>query len=117
MDAETMAGAAGAMLSVLFAYVPGLSGWYARLGAGDEQLGGAQRRLVMLAALVIVALGSYGLACLGAGEHFGLELSCDQAGLAGLVRALVLALAANQATYVLAVRHTTGTPDVRKGQG
>ena len=108
MDAETLAGLAGALLALLFAYVPGLSGWYTRLGEGQgEELGGVYRRLVMLAALVVVAAGSYGLACLGAGETFGLGLSCDQAGLAGLLRALVLALAANQATYVLAVRRTT----------
>lgn len=107
MDAETLAGLAGALLSLLFAYVPGLSGWYARLGEGQEEAGSVYRRLVMLAALVGVALGSYGLACLGVGEYFGLALSCDRVGLAGMIRSLVLALAANQATYVLAVRHTT----------
>lgn len=114
MDAETLAGAAGALLAVLFGYVPGLSGWYARLGEGNEELGGVYRRLVMLGALVMAAVGSYGLACLKAGATFGLELSCDGAGLAGLVRALVLALAANQATYLLAVRRTT---DARKDHG
>lgn len=108
MDTETLAGLAGAMLSLLFAYVPGLSGWYARLGEGaPEETGGTYKRLVMLAALVVAALGSYGLACLGAGEYFGLALRCDRAGLAGLLRALLLALAANQATYLLAVRNTT----------
>lgn len=118
MDAETLAGLAGALLSLLFAYVPGLSGWYSRLGEGQaDEAGGVYRRLVMLAALVIAALGSYGLACLGAGEYFGLGLVCDRAGLAGLARALVLALAANQATYVLAVRNTTGTTDARNEHG
>lgn len=108
MDAETLAGVAGALLALLFGYVPGLSGWYARLGEGQaEAVGGVYRRLVMLGALVIAAAGSYGLACLGEGAYFGLELACDRAGLAGLLRALVLALAANQAAYVLGVRHTT----------
>lgn len=107
MDAETLAGLAGALLSLLFAYLPGLSGWYARLGESQaDEAGGVYRRLVMLAALVAVALGSYGLACLGAGAYIGLELRCDVDGLAGLARALLLALAANQATYVLAVRPT-----------
>ena len=108
MDAETLAGTAGALLSLLFAYVPGLSGWYERLGKGQaEESGGVYRRLVMMAALLVTALGSYGLACTGAGAEFGLALTCDRSGLVGLLRALVLALAANQATYLLAVRGKT----------
>ena len=108
MDAETLAGLAGMLLSILFAYVPGLSGWYARLGEDQaEESGGVYRRLVMLTALLVTALGSYGLACSGSGAEVGLALTCDRSGLAGLLRALVLALAANQATYLLAVRGKT----------
>jgi len=108
MDAETLAGTAGALLSLLFAYVPGLNGWYARLDEGlPEAEVGVRKRLVMLGALVAVALGSYGLACSGAGVEFGLALTCDRSGMVGLLRALMLALAANQATYLLAVRGKT----------
>ena len=108
MDAETLAGTAGALLSLMFAYTPGLSGWYARLEEGlPEAEGGVRKRLVMLGALLVVTLGSYGLACSGAGAEFGLALTCDRSGLVGLLRALMLALAANQATYLMAVRGET----------
>ena len=108
MDAETLAGTAGALLSLLFAYTPGLSSWYASLGEGlPEAEGAVRKRLVMLAALLVTALGSYGLACSRFGAVFGLALTCDQSGLAGLLQTLVLALAANQATYLIGVRGKT----------
>jgi hypothetical protein len=105
MTTEMLTLTAGALLSLCFSYIPGLAGWYARLGEtpeGDD--GGTRKRLVMLGALALAAAGSFGLACLGWGPALGLDLTCDQGGGLGLLRALVLALVANQATYKISPR-------------
>jgi len=117
MEEETLAGTAGALPPLLLAYTPGLSGWYARLGEGlPEEEGGVRKRLVMLGALLVVALGCYGLACSGAGADFGVGLTCDRSGLAGLLQALMLALAANQATYLIGVRGTKTSEAAHEAQ-
>ncbi len=96
MSAEDLAGAAGVVLSLVLAYVPGLNTWFAGLKPD-------YKRLLVLALLFCVAGGAYALACAGgaAGELFGLSVTCDLPGLYGLVRAFVLAAIANQATYLL----------------
>ena len=69
MSAELLSTIAGAILSLLFSYVPGLSGWYQKLGEnGDGVDGGTARRLFMLGLLVLTAAGAYGLACSGWGS-------------------------------------------------
>ncbi|NMC12674.1 MAG: hypothetical protein GYA34_07295 [Chloroflexi bacterium] len=100
MSAEMLAAIAGALLSLLFSYVPGLSDWYASLGAAQNDQG-TRKRLVMLGLLALVAAGSFGLSCAGWGTGYGLELSCDQQGVMGLLQALLLAAMANQATHRL----------------
>lgn len=95
MSAELLAAVAGALISLLCSYVPGLSDWYA---AQD----GTHKRLWMLAALCIVAAGSLGLSCLGIAQAGGVALpACTTGGIQALVEALVIALAANQATYLI----------------
>lgn len=94
MDANTLSAAAGLLLSLAAAYLPGFSDWYGALP-------GAQKRLVMLALLAAVALASVGLACAGLGDDLGLPLTCDAAGVWTLLRAFLAALTANQATYLL----------------
>lgn len=89
-----LAGAAGVLLSLIFAYVPGLRPWYAGLD-GDT------KRLVMLGALVVVALAVYGLSCAGWDALIGVSVTCDQAGAVALGRAFVMALIANQAAFPL----------------
>jgi len=74
MTAEMISASAGILLSLVFSYVPGLSDWF-------NALDGAHKRLVMLAALVLPA--------------------CSQAGLLSLLEALIAALVANQATYMI----------------
>jgi hypothetical protein len=100
MSAEMLAAIAGSILSLLFSYVPGLNSWYQALEA-------TYKRLVMFGLLVIVAGGSIGMACAGWGADFGLTLTCDRAGAAGVVQALLLAVMANQATFTI-------TPQVNK---
>lgn len=101
MTAEELAGIAGMVLSLVFSYVPGLR---QRYGALD----GNRKRLVMLVALAVTALGVYGLACTGLGPDFGLAVTCDRQGAVALVQAFVMALVANQATYALTPRGEMG---------
>jgi hypothetical protein len=118
MTVEMLSILAGSLLALLFAYLPGLSGWYQRLG--DERLvdqpetnqpdGGTRKRLVMLACLAVTAAASFGLACSGWGTYFGLSLSCSQGGAAELLRAFILALIANQSTHRISPR--LARPDV-----
>lgn len=107
MSAEMLSILAGSLLALLFAYTPGLADWYQRLGSGTEGQpddGGARKRLVMLACLALTAGASFGLACSGWGREFGLELGCNQPGAAELLKAFVLALAANQSTHRISPR-------------
>jgi len=90
MSSELLAGIAGIVLSLLFSYFPGLSGWY------DYLLPNA-KRFVMLGALLLAALGVFGLACLG---KYNL-VSCDVIGAWGLLEYFVFALIANQSVYLL----------------
>lgn len=92
MTADGLALYAGVLLSLLFSYVPGLNTWFAGLEA-------IYKRLIMLALLLLTALAVYGIACIGWGEWLGVALTCDKTGLVELVRAFVLAMIANQATY------------------
>lgn len=94
MSAEQLASLAGILLSLLFSYVPGLSGWYAALS-------GEYKRLVMFGLLVLTGAGAYGLSCSGWGSDLVPELSCNQSSLVGLVMVIVRAAIANQAAYLL----------------
>ena len=92
MTAELLAGLAGGLLSLLMSYVPGVNAWYAGLTS-------VYKSLLMLSALVIVALGVFGLSCAGWTEGWGIQQTCDQAGVQRLIAAFIAALVANQATY------------------
>jgi hypothetical protein len=94
MSPQSISTITAVILSLAFSYIPGLSAWY-------KLLHGTQKRLLMLCLLVLVAGGAFGLACAGWGEDFGLKLTCDQPGAITLLQSLVLALAANQSTYLI----------------
>ena len=56
----------------------------------------------MLGLLFLVALVSYGLACVGwLTDLTGVVMACDKASFLGLVRTLVVAIIANQGVYSL----------------
>ena len=95
MDIEELSMAAGTLLSLGFSYLPGLSRRYAELTA-------EQKRLVMLGLLALVSLAVFGLACLGeiAWDLFP-AVTCNQRGAVGLLKTFVLAVIANQATYLI----------------
>lgn len=94
MNASGLAAVAGTILTLSFSYVPGLKDWY-------ETQDGNVKRLIMLGLLVVVALGSFGLACANLAGDFGVTVTCDQAGVVGLVNALIAAVVANQAVYAI----------------
>lgn len=93
MSVEKLSMLAGALLSLLFAYVPGLSGWF-------DKLDSVYKRLIMAASLLIVAFGVFGLSCAGL-----LDLaSCDKLGAFDVLNMVILAMVANQGAYQLLVK-------------
>ena len=86
-----LASIAGILLSLAFAYVPGLSDWYANQTAQIKSL-------VMLLALIGAAFGSYAASCWQLFDIPG--LTCTEGGARVLVSAFIMALAANQSTYL-----------------
>jgi len=105
MSAESLSLIAGTVLSLIFSYIPGAKRWYL-------QFNGQAKRLIMLGLIGLSAGVIFGLSCLGWGSEFGITLSCDQAGLFGLVRQVVLAVIANQGIYAISP-HTTSKPTIQ----
>ena len=87
-DPRALAMIAGAVLSLLFSYIPGLNTWFA--GHAPEF-----KRLFMAGLMLVVAGAALGLSC--AGIISG--VACTQAGAIELAVTWILAVAANQATY------------------
>jgi hypothetical protein len=106
VDGTTLSTVASAILSLGFSYIPNLRDWYQRLGQREDGSddGGTKKRLVMLILLALVTMAIFGLSCAGLATDFALPVSCDQPGAIGLVKALVMAVAANQGTYMLTKR-------------
>jgi hypothetical protein len=90
MTPETLSSFAGILLSLLFSYVPGFEPWYAKLD-------GTYKRLVMLAALVLVTGTVFALGCANLVEG----IACTQKGVIQFLQMLVFALIANQSTYLI----------------
>jgi len=89
---EWIAGIAGAILPLIFSYIPGLKHLW-------EKLPGVYKRISMLVMLVIVTGAAYGVACVGWAPILGLEINCDREGALTLINALLLAIMANQSVY------------------
>lgn len=96
MSSDKLSALAGVVLSLAFSYIPGLKTWFGGLSSTGK-------RLVMLAALLIVAGGSFGLSCAGVldGALATPAVLCEQRGAMEIAWAFVAALVANQATYQL----------------
>ena len=118
MPAESLSLIAGTFLSLIFSYVPGAKGWF-------MQFEPEVKRLIMLGLIILSAGVVFGLSCLGWGAEVGINLSCDQTGLLGLVQQMVIAIIANQSIYAISphrTRHTshhsTGTnhPETNSGR-
>jgi hypothetical protein len=92
MTADFLAMIAAALLSLAFSYIPSADGKWAALTQ-------TSKRLVMLGLLLLVAVVSVALACAGFASDFGLTITCDRAGIVGVIQAFFFAMIANQATY------------------
>lgn len=97
MTVELLSSIAAIFFSLAFSYFPGVEAWYTPLPSNTK-------RLVMVGVLFVVSLGAVGLACTGLAADFGLELTCDRAGVLQVVSAFIAALMANQAAYKLTPR-------------
>jgi len=97
MTGSTLAALAASLLSLLFSYVPGFKTWYS---PKDPYL----KRLIMLALVIVVAMGAFSFACAGLADDFSVNVSCDAFGAWGLVRAVIAAVAANQAVFLISPR-------------
>lgn len=97
MSSEVLVSIAAVILSLAFAYLPGLREKY-------DQLDAAGKARVMGASLIIVAVAVFVLACANVLVLFGLEVACTPASAVQLFQLLIAALIANQATFQLAVR-------------
>lgn len=82
----------GIITSLLFEYFPKLSEWYA---AQDGSKG-----WIMLAAVVVVSAGYFGVACTPFADQLGITLSCSGDGAFELLRAFFIIATGNQLTYL-----------------
>lgn len=82
---------AGAVLSLIFSYVPGLNTKFASLTS-------EAKRGIMALLLLLTAFAIYGLTC---GGILQTGLTCDQPGLTRLAYNFFLALISNQSTFTI----------------
>lgn len=94
--AEDISMAAGVLLSLGFSYIPGLAEKFAGLSP-------THKRVVMLGLLVLVTCGIFGISCFRSPA----ANSCDQNSAWKFLRALVMAIIANQSAYALSPRPGT----------
>lgn len=90
MTAKQLTVMASAAISLICSYIPGVKDWY-------EALTGDYKRMLMGAAIVLVAAGAFGLSCAGILS----DVTCSQNGAVELVTLVLLALSANQGMYLL----------------
>lgn len=94
MTPEFLVLAFGVVLSLAVSYIPGLNTAYAALD-------GSLKRIVMLAGIIVIGAGVYGLNCAGIPWTGVPAVACTQQGALGVVEAVILAAVANQAAYAL----------------
>jgi hypothetical protein len=87
---EFLGGAAGVLLSVLFAYAPGVKPWF-------DALTGVKKRLVLFGAMLLVSVAIFALGCMRGA--FG--LTCDGDSAFRVVYILTAAVIANQTAYTV----------------
>lgn len=99
LNADVLAGLAGALISLGCSYLPGVS-------ARWDALDGAWKRLAMAIMLIVVSVVIVALSC--AGVLQGVE--CSQKGVWAVLSALFSALVVNQSTYALAGKKSDKIP-------
>jgi hypothetical protein len=95
---EGLAAVAGITLSLLLAYVPGLSDRY-------NALPGKLKAPLMGVLLLALAAGVFAATC---GRVLDVGITCDRPGVWSLLSILVTALVSNQGAYLLAVEPFKG---------
>jgi hypothetical protein len=90
MSTEELVAVVGAILAVLFAYVPGFANWFNPLGA-------ELKRLIMAGLLIIVGAAVFGLSCAG----ILARVTCDFQGAWGLIIAILAGIVANQSLFAI----------------
>lgn len=96
MTPESLAAAAGLVLSLALAYVPGLKNWYAPLTT-EQKAQWMGLLLVVVAGVTLAYNCQWATACITSDWKLAFDV-------------LVSALVANQATYLIAVRPFAKTP-------
>ena len=97
MSAQDLSTYAAILLSLVCSYFPGIKDAFDLLSA-------TYKRLVMLCLLVITTAAIFGLACWGVWNTPDIGVTCDATGAAALVKALIAAIIANQATHLISPR-------------
>jgi hypothetical protein len=103
---EVIAMLAGALLSLAFSYIPGLSG---KFGALLPEY----KRGIMALLMVIVGAAAFGLSCAGILPG----MACDQPSVIRLVWVVILAINANQTMWLISkppTHETVGTDDTAR---
>jgi hypothetical protein len=99
MSPQSLSSLLAVLLSLLFSYVPGFSTWYDRFDA-------TRKRLIMLAGLLLITAATFALACSPLSAEIPLGVTCTQSGAWTLVESFILALVANQSTYLISPKPT-----------
>lgn len=99
MSAEELSLIAGAVLSILFEYVPGLSAWYTSQGP-------QMKKMVMAGVLLATAVGIFVLGCRG----WIAGVACTWAGVGHLALLWVMAIVGNQGMHLLSKRSKVDVP-------
>lgn len=83
----------GAVIQLLFKFLPGLSGWYAKQ---------PQKALIMVGFILVVSLVYFGLGCVALlAAKLGIQVACTVDGAIDLAVAFVTILGSQQITYLL----------------
>jgi hypothetical protein len=86
-----IAAIAGAILSLIFSYIPGLNTRFAALTKETQQL--SMAGLMLLTTIAVMALGCY--------KVIQIDLTCDQNGIVQAVYIFITAIMGNQSIYKL----------------
>ena len=89
MTAEQLVAIASAALSLFFAYIPGVQGWY-------DALETVPKRLVMGVLLLALTVGTFALSCAGIIVDM---VACDRVGAVEFTKLFFLALGINQGAH------------------
>lgn len=97
MTAESLSAISGVVLSLAFSYIPELKRWF-------DTLNREYKQMLMGVLLLVVSSAIFGLSCAKVVDF----VTCDRAGLLGLVNTFISALVANQSVYLITRREEHG---------